>query len=314
MAFAVKCTFCGADLIKKTKRKTGNYFCNIECRGNWMKTLKPWNFKGKVATTCDICGKEFFRLESKTKPNKYCSRDCYMEAKRRQTGELHPLYERTDITCEICGNVVGKNSSRFNRANHHFCSIECKRQWNDKIDYPCDWCRKIIKMTKSYRDKNPTHFCSKQCLKNAGRVRTLKLLKTYPRETLPEKITREYFLSKKICFEQYANISNKYNVDFLLPCEHTFKGIVVEVLGDYFHCHPQKFPEPISFVQKKSVARDAQRYAYLSKCGYLVFGIWECDIKSDVESALKPVTDYIRYGIISATSHFEHLREVNSNE
>lgn len=124
-----------------------------------MKTQKPWNFKGKVATTCDICGKEFYRLESKTKPNKYCSRECYMEAERRQTGDLHPLYERTNITCEICGNVVGKISSNLNRTKHHFCSIECKRQWNiDSMANPgnkiCTKCLNEFPATAEYFHKN----------------------------------------------------------------------------------------------------------------------------------------------------------------
>jgi len=310
MAMNVKCSFCGTKLQRKPSvaKKNKNNFCNIECKSKWMKNRKPWNFKGKVSANCDICGKEFFRLKSKIGTNKFCSRDCYFEYKRKQTGELHPLYKRVEVICEICGKAFEKSTYRLNRAKHHFCSIECKRKWEDKIDVFCDWCGKKIKMSKSMADYRPTHFCSKTCFKKAGRVRTLNYLNEFSGETLPEKLVRKYLTSKKINFKQHYTMFQKFNVDFLIPCNPPFEGIVIEVLGDYYHCHPLKYPTPISYVQKQALRRDKSRFAYLTKCNYLVFGIWECDIKEDIIFALKPVTDYLEYGKVSSRSRFEHLR------
>jgi endogenous inhibitor of DNA gyrase (YacG/DUF329 family) len=227
MAFNVKCTFCGADLKKKNRTKTGNYFCNNECRGNWLKTQKPWNFKGKVATTCDICGKEFYRLESKIKPNKYCSRECYAEAERRQTGELHPLYERTEAPCEVCGKVIGKSSYRLNRAKHHFCSIECKRQWNIDIhanpdNKICTKCLMEYPATTEYFHKNKNerdglyHTC-KACRNTMARTEyenRKDYYKSYAKanESKLKDARKQYnALNKDKLKEKYMVNRDKYN-------------------------------------------------------------------------------------------------------
>ncbi len=275
---------------------------------------RPWNYIGKVAFNCDICGNEFYRLASKTGEKKFCTRECYLVSKRMQKGELHPLYQRTEVSCLTCGNSTNKSTYKLNRSNKHFCSIECKRNWNEKIDFACTWCGENIVMAKSISERYKTHFCSKKCMIAASRARTLKLLSNYPKETLPEKLVKEYLSKNGIDFIQYAVLYNKFNVDFLIPIDGLFKGVIVEVLGDFFHCNPIKYPNPIYHIQKKSISNDKRRVKYLSDSGYLVLGIWECDIKNDIESALEPVIGYLKNGIVPTTSRFEHLKEVISNE
>ena len=137
------------------------------------KNKKPWNYVGKKAFRCDICGKEFYRLASKTGENKFCSRECYLESKRRQTGENHPLYQRTEVTCVLCGKTTHKSTYRFNRAKHHFCSVECKRKWpnNDIIGTAK---RRRMRMNLTVRDfnnqqwndaKKHFNFCCAYCCK-----------------------------------------------------------------------------------------------------------------------------------------------------
>lgn len=172
MTVTVNCSFCGAELKRRPSevKKRSNHFCNNQCRGNWLKGQKPWNYKGKIATNCDICGKEFYRLESKIGENKFCSRECYLESKRRHTGELHPLYDRIEVGCSTCGKKYNIIPYKYNRSENHFCSLECKYNWvkegQARQGYKiCTKCGSEIEATSEYfyRDKQTRDGLSPQC-------------------------------------------------------------------------------------------------------------------------------------------------------
>lgn len=303
----IKCSNCDKDILRKVKKDQSKYFCNRQCYGEWLKTHRPWNFKGQVPAICDTCGKQFLRDKCHIKERNYCSKKCYTESKKKQIGKNHPLYiDRVRVKCEVCGIVFERLEYRLNRSKRHFCSIDCKKAFTFKVEVTCNWCGKIKLRSKSHAENRQTHFCSRECFKAAV------LLNKPSKETLPEKTVRQYFERENIPFKQYEIINDKFNVDFLLP-DNASKGVVIEVLGDYWHCHPNRYQTPISVSQKKTIKQDKSRYNYLTKCGYVVFGIWECDIKENVKNALKPVFDYLETGMVTLFWRFEHLREVNTN-
>ena len=43
MNIKTNCAFCDNGLVRKTKSKTGMYFCNIECKRQWQLNQKPLN-------------------------------------------------------------------------------------------------------------------------------------------------------------------------------------------------------------------------------------------------------------------------------
>lgn len=41
MKFKTNCCYCGKEIVRKEKSKTGKYFCNIECKKQWQLLQKP---------------------------------------------------------------------------------------------------------------------------------------------------------------------------------------------------------------------------------------------------------------------------------
>jgi very-short-patch-repair endonuclease len=124
---------------------------------------------------------------------------------------------------------------------------------------------------------------------------TLKMLSNKkpnnPKETTLEKNIRLFLESHNIKHDCQHIINNKFCVDFYLKRQN----IIIEALGDYWHGNPIKYNDSnMSDIQRKNKNKDKARFAYLNKCGYKVFGIWENDVNADIEKAMKPVIDCIR--------------------
>lgn len=70
-------------------------------------------------------------------------------------------------------------------------------------------------------------------------------------------------------------IANKFCVDAFIP----EWNIAVQFDGDYWHGHPEKFPNPDER-QIRRMKLDRSQDAYLKKCGIRVIRIWESDVKN----------------------------------
>ena len=67
------CLNCGKPFEQKPKRKQKR-FCSDKCRYSWWNKQDTRN-KGKAASSCLFCGREFYIYRSKKQ--KFCSRECY---------------------------------------------------------------------------------------------------------------------------------------------------------------------------------------------------------------------------------------------
>jgi very-short-patch-repair endonuclease len=199
---------------------------------------------------------------------------------KTQVGPLNKDYKRITVKCTQCGNMFDKKRNLVARDKNHFCSNECRWKWD-----------------KTSEEK-----------KEATRRSALKNLSSYPRRTKPEQLVDDYLANNKLTYSAQTVINDRFCVDFLLPDERS-SGVVVEVLGDYFHARPEKYLNgPINKIQEHAVADDKRRKAYLTACGYVVFGIWEGDILNNVSSAMKPIRRYLATGQLPLYSRFEHLQ------
>jgi very-short-patch-repair endonuclease len=195
-----------------------------------------------------------------------------------QTGKDNPRYKHIEVSCRTCGKAFLKKPSHVSYCKNQFCSRECLDAYL-KTDEAKDFNRKKM----------------------------LETLSVYPRKTKPEKLVAKCLRKLKIEFEEQKIINNKFCVDFLIEDKKS-KGIVIEVLGDYFHCNPEKYDEPINKMQKQNRANDKRRYNYLTKCGYTVFGIWENYIIENPKAALSPVLEYMGTFQLSLFAAFTHAR------
>lgn len=71
-----------------------------------------------------------------------------------------------DTTCDNCNKTITQKLIQYNRSNHHFCNIECKKQWQTKkINVKCDNCGKIVVQKQSQFNRAKHHYCCNKCQK-----------------------------------------------------------------------------------------------------------------------------------------------------
>jgi len=116
---------------------------------------------------CPICGDEFTTVPAKD--NQYCSRECGIEAQRKQV----------ELSCEVCGDTFSVCESIAEERRH--CSRECKGKTHSKEfsgdSHPrwkpdthttkeCEYCGdefEIARCELENEDKNAGRFCSHEC-------------------------------------------------------------------------------------------------------------------------------------------------------
>lgn len=306
------CSYCNQEFERDerpSKPKAQRYFCNREHAIKWRQESPDFrNPKTLQTITCVNCGKErtLNRNDSDDAINRFCSLECYHEW-RSKNGQPS-IRKRVYFNCEFCGKKFSKPKCHANRAKHHFCSDECHGKYRNSLPagsgplfsqqlIECDTCGKLFYRKLSHVERNENNFCSKKCrtvwqntpeMKEFYRENMLDILSTYPRRTKPEMMVAEYLTSQDIEFIEQETINNRFCVDFFVQIPNS-NGIIIEVLGDYFHCNPLIYPEPINNMQKENLANDKRKSRYLRKCGYIVYGIWEKDILENIENAMSEV-------------------------
>lgn len=70
------------------------------------------------------------------------------------------------VKCDYCGKDVEKNPSKIVGYDHHFCNIECSKQYrklHQQNNYECDFCGKAIYLRPYQFKQTGKHYCSKAC-------------------------------------------------------------------------------------------------------------------------------------------------------
>ena len=75
--------------------------------------------------TCEYCSKDFDRSPSQISKHNFCSRECYIKAKK-ENKTLHPNYSGgSSVICTHCGKFTYKNPSQLVNHSNYFCSVKC---------------------------------------------------------------------------------------------------------------------------------------------------------------------------------------------
>jgi endogenous inhibitor of DNA gyrase (YacG/DUF329 family) len=128
---------------------------------------------------CDNCGKivEQRPASIKKRRNHFCSRECAIEWRRRNSTEV-------EIKCDYCGEITEKKLSEVKGSTHHFCSRICHQNWqrNHRKEHPtyasvevvCEYCGKTFLRQQGQIKRYKRHFCSMKCTRLAAinRIKT----------------------------------------------------------------------------------------------------------------------------------------------
>lgn len=110
---------------------------------------------------------------------------------------------------------------------------------------------------------------------------------TKPEREIKAELIKRGYKEGKDFIHQYK-FANKFMCDFCFP----ENKVIIEVYGDFWHCNPAIYSQPIHPHQIKDINRDKSKEAYITKYDngswtYLV--IWESDIKKDVSKCVDKI-------------------------
>lgn len=140
----VICQQCGKKFeVWPSDVKAGNgKYCSMQCMGKWMsknrigKNNSNWR-GGKVACTCQQCGKKFesFQAEIKGGWGKFCSRKCHGKWRsKNRIGENSANWKGGEVTttCQQCDGSFEILPSRIEKGGGKFCSLQCFGKWKSE--------------------------------------------------------------------------------------------------------------------------------------------------------------------------------------
>lgn len=232
-------------------------------------------------------------------------------------------------TYDFCNFIAGHQSRIYNNWGHNKNAIEHsaetrrkqyasgeRKVWNDGLtketniivaelgrkstkELNPERARKISKslsgMPKSdlHNAKNTKHwreYWSKDENRKAQRIRRVEYMKKFLQadESKLEKVFKKLLESVNIKYKFQYDIDG-YNFDFFI--ENT--NILIETDGDFWHCNPIFWPNPIYESQKHTINHDKIKNEVSLKNNYKLLRFWESDIKNEPAKVMKILLENI---------------------
>ena len=256
----VECHWCGS-LIYKTPyqlKKHKHHYCSNKCQAEEKHAVTYEN------RLCEICGKVMHVRKKSTQ--RFCSIECQRIWQTQQTGELNVRFAQEKIQCDYCGNDFFIKRYKIDNGQHHFCSKQCRQAWYTNV-----WSQS--KEWKEWDSKRMTEFL------NSHQSTTL---------TRPQIAINKLLDDNNISYRNEESFVY-YSVDNYL----SDYNLIIEVMGDYWHCNPIKFNK-LNDMQKKNVGRDKSKRSFLlNNYGINVLYLWEKDILENPTLCLLLIKSYI---------------------
>lgn len=131
--------------------------------------------------------------------------------------------------------------------------------------------------------------------------KTRKERKCRLRQILPKKDTSiEVKLQKEL---QLLNIPfEKHKPIIGQPDIFLSNNICIFADGDFFHCNPKKYVQPISIIQKMNLERDYKVNKILTEQGYTILRFWEHEINNDINGCIQQIQSVILWNSLEMVS------------
>lgn len=246
--------------IDRQNDVNGKQFCSVECESE---------YKHKEAIeirTCEICGKEYKCKKISTQ--RFCSRECQGKWQSTQIGIINPRYKHKEVICKWCGEPYMAKNGKVEKGTTSFCSAFCRQEYY----------RRILCKESKY-----VEIHRKCALDN------LEQKKYSTINSEPQRILDSLLIENNIKFEREFR-TNYYSIDNYLP-DH---NLMIEVMGDFWHCNPMKYDSAKYEMQRKSLSRDKMKHDYILKTyGIEILYLWENDLKNNLSKCLEFIMEYI---------------------
>lgn len=279
--YFVKCENCGKEVYKTKSQynKAKHHFCSTKCQ-------KEFEHKEKYEyRECEIC-KELFYV-SKKSTQRFCSTECQRIWQTKQVGVLNPKFARKETKCEYCGEKYLIRNYKFESPEHKFCSNKCRQAWYAEV------------------------FSQDEKWKEESKKRAVRILENRQLDTntKPQQIINN--ILEDMCIPYVNEKGFKYYaVDNYLNNHN----LIIEVMGDFWHCHPLKYnKDNMRDIHKKRIPKDKAKHTYFkNNYGIEILYLWEDDIYNNLEVCKILINKYIKSnGILKNYHSFNYHLENN---
>ena len=221
----------------------------------------------------------------KSSSQRFCSMGCQAEWQKRLCGELSPHYTRKKIKCMWCGAEFAIKDYKLKQGQRHFCSKDCRQEWY----------RKVWSQDDQWREESRKRAVA---ILKSGKATTI--------HTTPQIILNNMLNEMGIKYENELTVGT-YSVDNYL----SESGLLIEVMGDYWHCSPMRYDRMANMVQQKSVIRDRKkRQVIRDQTGTEVLYLWETDLKKRPEVCEALIEEFVeRNGNLVDYHSFNYINE-----
>lgn len=282
----IECDYCHklfyrrAYHINRQNNKNQNNFCSVECE------MKYKAEQAREIRVCEVCGKEFEC--KKISEQRFCSHECQNQWQTTLVGELNSHFTQELTTCTYCGKSFYARQYKLNSGQNLFCSADCRRRWFAEI---------------YSQSEEVKEFHRKNILKSFKEGKHSKL------ETKPQIIVNNILDNNSILYEREYDLTY-YSLDnFLID-----SGLMIEVMGDYWHCNPIKYKDFQYDSQKETMRKDKAKHTYIKNYYDVeVLYLWESDIVNNEEMCEKLIFEYIKKnGVLQNYHSFNYVLNNNT--
>lgn len=259
--FSIECENCNKQIYQtKTQyNRAKHHFCSNKCQKEFQSKALYEHRK------CEICGKDMYILKSSSK--RFCSIECQGKWQSTQTREKNPRYKRVKTLCDCCGKELNILNCETKLFKHHFCDNDCRQKWYSEVySQSWDW-------------------------KEESRIRGAKLLsnRSITTNTKPQIKINRLLESLNITYQNEYDCKY-YSIDNYLPQQN----LMIEVMGDFWHCNPIKYTQVKQEIQKKRIPKDKAKHTYImNKYKIEILYLWEYDINNNATLCEKLIQKYI---------------------
>jgi very-short-patch-repair endonuclease len=171
--------------------------------------------------------------------------------------------------------------------------IENQKRREREANVTCATCGKRFRVKP--RNLPTAMYCSRKC----------QIQAKGNEGTHPEWLIEQELFATGIDYERQVQIG-PYIADFVVNVGKI--GIIIEVLGDYWHINPKiYFESKFASRRDKAWKKERRRIHYLREKGYEIYGLWESDIVQNPGVAIQEIVKYILGGKRPEKSGFEYL-------
>jgi G:T-mismatch repair DNA endonuclease (very short patch repair protein) len=260
--YLIQCENCGKEVYKtKTQyNKSKHHFCSNKCQKEFEHKEKYEDRK------CEVCC-ELFHVRKKY-AQRFCSTECQNVWQTQQTGIKNPKFTRELVICDCCGDEFYMQNYRMGLFEHKFCSDKCRKKWYSEV------------------------FSQDENWKEESRKRAVRILenKQIDTNTKPQQIINDLLENMGISYINEKGFKY-YAVDNYL----SDYNLIIEVMGDFWHCHPLKYnKENMKDIHKKRIPKDKAKHTYFkNKYNIEILYLWEDDIYNNLDVCRSLIDKYI---------------------